>query len=173
MDIPHHGLRSVALSQFHVHDSSLPDQYQSPSRLSFNCSIFWPLTSSEPMPLPNMRDPIPPPLPPPRHLADMAGGGDNSSDVAWQSGSSRVDNELAESSLTLGSNLYVSYTSRRSIPDEQPGSAHRACSSCTIKQMSGHSSRDKSVPRIEEEYPSLAGFSIDSYRSVNLSLICK
>lgn len=160
MDIPHHGFRSVVLPQFHVHDSSLPDQYQSSSQLSFSCSLS------------NMRDPVPSPLLPPRHLADMVGGGDNGPDIAWQSGSSWVDTKLAESSLTLGSSLYVSYTSGRSIPDELPGSAHRAFSSWTIKQMSGNGSRDKSVPRIEEEYPNLAGFSIDSYRSVNLSLIC-
>jgi hypothetical protein len=171
MDIPQRGLRPVSLPQLHVHDSSPPDRFRSSSRLSFNSSLSWPLTSV-PMPIPNMRDPVPPPLPPPKHLADIVTGGDNGPDIAWQWGNSRVDTQWGDLSVMPGSGLHGHYTGRKSTPDEQPGSARRASSSSTIKSISGHGSRDNSFPRIDEGHSSLSGSSIDSYRSVNLSLIC-
>lgn len=161
----------MSLPQLHVHDSSPPDRFRSSSRPSFNSSLSRSLTSVQ-MPIPNMRDPVPPPLPPPKHLADIATGGDNGLDIASQWDNSRVDTERGDSSVTPGSSLHGSYTSRKSIRDEQPESARRASSSSTVKSISGHRSRDTFFPRIDEGYSSLSGSSIDSYRSVNLSLIC-
>jgi hypothetical protein len=171
MEIPHRGTGLVDLPQIHVHDSILPERFRSSSRPSFNSSLSSPLTSSVPMPIPNMRRSVPPPLPPPKYLADIAAERDNG--IAWQWGNLRADTEWSQSSVTPGSSSYGSYTCRKTMPDEQPESARCASSSSTIKLISGHEYRDSSFPQIDEGYFSLSGNSIDSYRSVNLFLICR
>jgi hypothetical protein len=163
MDIPHRGTRPMALPQIHVHDSITSDRYRGSHRPSFTSSLSSPSTVSVPMPIPNMRDPVPPPLPPPKHLADIAAGGNNGPDIAWQWGNSRHDSDWGGSSVTPGSSLYGSYTSRKSLHDDRE-SARRSSSSSTIKSPSGHGSRENSYPRIDEGYSSLSGTSIDSYR---------
>jgi hypothetical protein len=71
-----------------------------------------PLTNHFPMSIPNSRDPVPSPLPPPRHLADIADGGSNGPDIAWLRGNSHVDNsDLGQpiASAAPGSSLYGSF----------------------------------------------------------------
>jgi hypothetical protein len=64
-----------------IHDSNPFDRYRASNRTSLYDSNLSTATSSIPMPIPNRRSPGLPPLPPPRHLADMP-------DLAWRWGNS-------------------------------------------------------------------------------------
>ena len=48
--------------------------------------------SSQPMVIPQSRDPVPPPLPPLRHLVGFTDGGTKEPDIAWQCGNSQKEN---------------------------------------------------------------------------------
>jgi hypothetical protein len=73
-----------SLPKIYVHDSNPSDRFRHPSRSSSTNSILSPSAASGPMSIPNARDPVPPPLPPPKHLADIADGGCNGPlDLTW------------------------------------------------------------------------------------------
>jgi hypothetical protein len=69
-------------------------------------SVFSPSSASGPMSIPNTRDAVPPPLPPPRYLADIADDRNKGPDIAWQwdssDGRSGYDKSLL--SVAPGSN---------------------------------------------------------------------
>ncbi|PQE26291.1 hypothetical protein CJF30_00001002 [Rutstroemia sp. NJR-2017a BBW] len=84
MEIPRRGQRpSMALPEIYVHDSHPSDRYRQSSRSNSIHSIISP---SSAMPIPHAREAIPPPLPPPRHIADIAENGSNGTDIAWKWG---------------------------------------------------------------------------------------
>ena len=153
----------MALPQIHVPESNQSDRYRAPSRSMLPSTLSSPRSPSVPVPIPHMRDPVPPPLPPPKHIADI-GGGNNGPDIAWQWGNSR-HNEWDVSSVTPGSSLYGSLHSLRSEPSEN---ARRTSSMSTIKSLGGAESKETAFPKIDEGYSSLSSTSIDSYRSVTL-----
>jgi len=161
--IPHRGARPQAPPEIYVHDSmpSLPMLMRSSSYNSAATS------ASIPMSIPNARDPVPPPLPPPRHIADIADGGHNGPDIAWQWGNSHESSDWGRSapSVAPGSSLYGSFHSRRGAFDERPDS-RRTSSTSTIKSLSGADSREHNYPRIDEGYASLSGTSIGSNKLV-------
>lgn len=165
MDIPHRGPRP-ALPEIKFHDSNPSDRFRHPSRSSSTNSILSPSAASGPMSIPNARDPVPPPLPPPKHLADIADGGCNGPDIAWQWGNSHMDTEWGGSSVAPGSSLYGSFASRKGVKAERPEYARRTSSTSTIKSIRDVENGENSFPRIDEGYASLSSTSIDSYRSV-------
>jgi hypothetical protein len=70
--------------EIYVPDSNPSDRFRHPSRSNSTNSILSPSAASGPMSIPNARDPVPPPMPPPKHLADIADGGCNGPlDPTW------------------------------------------------------------------------------------------
>ncbi|TVY30585.1 hypothetical protein LHYA1_G000613 [Lachnellula hyalina] len=168
MDIPHRGLRpSLALPEIYVHESN-PEHFRSSSRSSSYNSTSSPTTSSIPMSIPHSRtDFVPPPLPPPTHLADIASGGNNGPDLAWRFGNSHgstSDWGGSMSSVPPGSSLYGSFASRKGLMDDRPDYSRRTSSNSTIKTSVGEGRQEHAYPK-DEGYSSLSGTSIGSYRS--------
>ncbi|PVH84447.1 hypothetical protein DL98DRAFT_512348 [Cadophora sp. DSE1049] len=155
MEIPHRGARPMgSLPQIQIHDPS--EMYRKSSRSSSYNSASSPDLSSIPMSIPNAREFVPPPLPPPRHLADIADGGHNGPDIAWKWGNDHTDNRdwgKATASIPQGSSLHGgtgSYMGRRGMLDEQLDFQRRGSSISTVKS----DSRDGLYQR-DEGYESL------------------
>lgn len=168
MEIPHRGARpALAPPEIYVHDSNPSDRFRNSSISNSYNSTSSPANIPGPMSIPNARDPVPPPLPPPRHLADIAEGGSNGPDIAWQWGNSHEDNDWRRHipSVAPGSSLYGSFASRKSMMDERPDFERRTSSTSTIKSLAGTDTREKTYPRIDEGYASLSGTSIGSDKS--------
>lgn len=167
MEIPHRGARpSSRLPEIYVHDSMPTDRFRMPSRSSSYNSIPSP-TSALAMPIPNAREPAPPPLPPPRHLPDIADGGNNGPDLAWRWGNSISRENTSDwgdsiASVPPGSSLYGNAPSRKGLKDERPEYTRRGSSVTTVKSPD---IRNPSYHRIDEGYASLSGTSIGSGRS--------
>ncbi|KAH7356713.1 hypothetical protein BKA65DRAFT_213005 [Rhexocercosporidium sp. MPI-PUGE-AT-0058] len=163
MDIPHRGARPMGnLPQIQIHDPS--EMYRKSSRSSSYNSAAPPGLSSIPVSIPNAPDFVPPPLPPPRHLADIADGGHNGPDIAWKWGNSQTERGWGKAapSIPQGSSLHGgsgSFLSRRGILDEQLDFQRRGSSISTVKS----DSRDGSYQR-DEGYESL-GASVWSNKS--------
>jgi hypothetical protein len=158
MEIPHRGSRPMGLPAICDEHSNPSDRFRANSRSNSYNSASSP-AASVPMPIPRARDPVPPPLPPPRHLADIANGGSNGSDIASQWGNShdhRNGCEGSMSSVVPGSSLMGSSASRRSTMDERSEYPRRQSSTSTIKSTVG----------ADEGYASLSGTSIESNQSV-------
>lgn len=168
MEIPRRGPRPpLALPEIYVHDSNPTDRFRNSSRSSSYSSLSSPATASGPMSIPNARDPVPPPLPPPRHLADIASGGNNGPDIAWQWGNSHQLNGWGSiSSVAPGSSLYGNSFAKKSLVNERPDLACRTSSTSTVRSISGSDGRDNPYPRVDEGYGSLSETSIGSIRSV-------
>lgn len=169
MDIPHRGARpSMALlPAIRVHDSNSPDRFRPSSRFSSFSATSSPPSTSVPMPIPNARESVPPPLPPPRYLPDLAAGGSNG-DIAWKWGNSHAGNGdwgQPTPSVTPGSSLHGS-ARKLNVMDERPELPRRGSSTSTIKSASGGNVRENTYPRIDEGYASLSGTSIGSNKSV-------
>lgn len=155
-----------------MHDSNPTDRYRNSSRSSSYNSASSPSTVPGPMSIPNARDPVPPPLPPPRHLADIAAGGNNGPDLAWQWGNSPEGSGWGGSlsSVAPGSSLYGgSFASRKSMMEDRPEFTRRTSSTSTVKSITGLERQENSYPRIDEGYASLSGTSIGSNRLALLS----
>lgn len=88
MDIPQRGPR---LPQILIHDSNPRSRFGVLDRTACHYNSPATATSSIPMPIPRATELPPPPLPPPRHLADMVDGGANGPDLAWQWGNRTAD----------------------------------------------------------------------------------
>ncbi len=166
MDFPPRADRSGGLPEIFVHDSNHPDRFRMPSRsMSYNLSAS-PPTASIAMSIPNAREPVPPPLPPPRYLADIADGS-HGRDLAWQWGNSHEDNSQwgrSATSVKPGSSLYGNFSAgRKSIMDEPPEFSPRRGSS--ISTITSEHGREVAYPR-DEGYASI-GTSNSSLRSVS------
>ncbi|RDW91479.1 hypothetical protein BP5796_02644 [Coleophoma crateriformis] len=166
MDIPHRGQRpSMSLPEIYVHESHPNERYhRASSRSGSHHSVTSPGLSSVPMSIPNAREPVPPPLPPPKHIADLADSRRNGPDIAWQWGNSAEGDDWgrAASSVPPGSSLYGSFTGRgNNLADEHPD-ARRGSSVSTVKSISGVVDTRDNYPRIDEGYASLSGSSIGS-----------
>ncbi|KAH6701263.1 hypothetical protein BKA61DRAFT_704943 [Leptodontidium sp. MPI-SDFR-AT-0119] len=166
MEILHHGQRpSLALPEIYVYVSNPSDRFRTWSRSNPQNSTF-PTTSSRPISTLNARDPVPPPLPPPRHLTDTVDGGNNGPDITWQWGNSHGrDSGRSISSVVLASSSYRSLTSPKSMSNEQPNFARRGSSTLTSKSMSDGDAREQVYLGIDEGYASLCGTSIGSKKS--------
>jgi hypothetical protein len=166
MDIPHRGSRpAVALPEIYVDGSNPSDRFRNSSRSSSYNSASSPSTTSGPMPIRNARDPIPPPLPPPRHLEDIGNG----PDIAWQWGNSHEESswERTISSVAPGSSLYGrNFANKESMMDDRPEFVRRTSSTSTVKSITGLERQENSYPRLDEGYASLSGTSVGSNRSV-------
>lgn len=165
MDIPHRGPR--ALPEIHVHGSNPSDRFYNASRSNSYSSVSSPSNASGPMPIPNAQEPVPPPLPPPRNLADIADSGHNGNDIAWQWGNSRENGGWGGSisSVPPGSSLYRESLAGKKSMDDRPEFVRRTSSTSTVKSISGLERQENSYPRIDEGYASLSGTSIGSNRS--------
>jgi len=152
------------LPQIQIHDPS--EMYRKSSRSSSYNSASSPGLSSIPISIPNAREFVPPPLPPPRYLADIADGGHNGPDIAWKWGNSHTDSRdwgKAAASIPQGSSLHGgtgSFMGRRDVLDEQLDFQRRGSSISTVKS----DSRDATYQR-DEGYESL-GASVWSNKSV-------
>ncbi|KAG4437580.1 hypothetical protein IFR05_006919 [Cadophora sp. M221] len=165
MEIPHRGARPIGnLPQIQIHDPS--DMYRKSSRSSSYNSATSPGLSSIPVSIPNARQCAPPPLPPPRHLPDIADGGNNGRDIAWKWGNEQTDRGWGKAapSIPQGSSLHGgsgSFLSRTGVLDEQLDFQRRGSSVSTVKS----DSRDGPYQR-DEGYESL-GASMWSNKSKN------
>lgn len=157
MDIPRRGgkLASGALPEIHIHDPS--ERSRCSSRSISHSSTSSLATSATAMSIPNAREAPPPPLPPPRQLADIIDGGYNGQDIAWKWGN-LPDGEgywgkstpavAPDSSLRGGSFL------KRSLAEERPEPARKTSSTATIKTLDQIKSSDQKEQR-DEGYASL------------------
>ncbi|KAF4624664.1 hypothetical protein G7Y89_g13506 [Cudoniella acicularis] len=161
MEIPHRGRPSLGLPEIYVHESN-PDRFRTASRSSSYNSTSSSTTSAIPISIMNAREPVPPPLPPPRHIADIAPGGN---DLAWKFGNSHEDaSDLGSSVASIPSNssLYGSFARGKSLMHERPDFTRRTSSESTIKSFRGEG-REHGYPR-DEGYSSLSGTSIGPYK---------
>jgi hypothetical protein len=167
MEIFHHGQRpSLALPESYVHLSNPSDRFRTWSRSSPQNSTS-PATSSQPILIPNSRDQVPPPLPAPRHLTDIADSGNNRLDITWQWGNShRHDWGRPISSMAPPASSYRSLASPKSISNEQPNFTRRGSSTSTSKSMSDGDIREQVYLGIDEGYASLHETSMGSKKSV-------
>lgn len=168
MEIPHRGPRSsLALPEIYIHESN-QDHFRTSSRSSSYNSGSSPATSAIPMSIPNSREFVPPPLPPPKHLDDIADGGNNGPDLAWKFGNTPSATSdwggSISSSVAPGSSLYGNPTSRKSLLDDRPDYFRRTSSTSTIKSPIGERREKYEYPR-DEGYSSI-GTSFGSYRLV-------
>ena len=168
--IPHRARAPPALPEIYVQDSNPSDRFRMYSKSTTYNSTSSPANIPGPMSIPNARAPVPPPLPPPRHIADIGDGGHNGPDIAWQWGNSHEDNGWGKS-VAPGSSLYGGFPSERSSQDVHRDYSRRTTSSSTIKAVLGPDSRESHYPRIDEGYASLPGTSVGSNRLV-ISLYC-
>ncbi|KAH8821216.1 hypothetical protein F5884DRAFT_745545 [Xylogone sp. PMI_703] len=155
MEIPQR--TSMGLPEIYVQDSHSADRFRSSSS-SYHSS------GAIPMSIPNARDPVPPPLPPPRHIADIAEGGHNGEDLAWKWGNpdSAWGSAASTASIAPGSSLHGSFTSKRPGSRDNHQDDSRRSSASTIRSLSSQDTRDYSYPRIDEGYSSLSGTSFGS-----------
>ena len=164
--IPHRARAIQGPPAIYVHDSNPSDRFRISSRSSSYNSTASPATLSGAMAIPNARDPVPPPLPPPRHLADIADNGNNGPDIAWKWGNYQEESawESSAPSLAPGSSLYGSYASGQSSFSGRPESSRRTSSSSTLKsiRLSRTEPEKNAYARIDEGYQSLSGTSIGS-----------
>lgn len=167
MEILHHGQRpSLALPEIYVHVSNPSDRFRTWSRSSPQNSTS-PTTSSRPISIPNARDPVPPPLPPPRHLTDIADGGNNGLDTTWQWGNPHGhDLGRSTSSIAPASRSYRSLASPKGILNKQPNFVRRGSSTSTSRSLSDEDAREQVYLGIDEGYASLSGTYIGSKKSV-------
>ena len=168
MEIPvsHRTRAPPALPEIYVQDSNPSARFRMYNNPTTYNSISSPSNIPGPMSIPNVRDPVPPPLPPPRHLADIADGGHNGPDIAWQWGNPHEDNDWGRS-VAPGSSLYGSFSGGRSSKDGHQEYSRRTSSTSTLKSGLGSDSRENYYPRIDEGYASLSGTSVGSNRLVN------
>ncbi|KAL2073207.1 hypothetical protein VTL71DRAFT_10531 [Oculimacula yallundae] len=150
------------LPQIQVHNPS--STRPRPSRAGSYNSESPTAPSSIPMSIPNVREFVPPPLPPPRHLADIADGGHNGPDIAWKWGNRHKDGNWGEfaPSIPQGSSLHGtsgSFLSRRGPPDEKMDFQSRGSSISSMNSDVRHGPHQK-----DEGYESL-GASVWSNKS--------
>jgi len=180
MEIPRRGPRpSVALPEIYVYDPNPSDRFRTSRSSSTYNTTSSPSTSSIPMSIPNARDAVPPPLPPPRYLTDYSGLRDKES-TAWQWGNSDQDishggRSLPSIEIAPGSSLYGSFANRRGhLEEEEPELPRNGSSISTIKN---NDTGENTNPEIRinghpmtEGYASLSGRSIGPNRSVRYFL---
>ena len=111
-----------------------------------------PSIRSGPMPIPNARDDVPPPLPPPRHIEDL--------DIAWQ-----FDQRW--------------HRTQKSLPSISPGSSLLGGMAAPPRLVeAGHAPSGSPFDTVQdavmrdEGYVSLSGSSLDSRTSVCVFLLC-
>lgn len=164
--IPHRAKAPPVLPEIYVQASNPSDRFRMYSKpATYNSTS--PADIPGPMSIPYAREPVPPPLPPPRHLSDIVDGGHNGLDIAWQWGNSHEDNGWGRS-VAPGSSLYGSFANERSSKDGHRDSSRRTSSTSTIKSVLGPDPRESPYPRIDEGYASLSGTSVGSNRLVDL-----
>jgi len=86
-------MQPPSLPEIYVHDSSAYGPLRPAGISNSHDSTISPAFSF-PMSIPNARDPIPPPLPPPRHIADLVDGGKNEikRELIWSWASTEFNN---------------------------------------------------------------------------------
>jgi hypothetical protein len=175
MDIPSRsGARpSLVLPEINVFNDANSDRYRTASsRSSSYNSASSSSSHAIPMSIKGSREPVPPPLPPPKDLADMGGGGSNGPDLAWHFANSRRDTDGFGSSVAPGSSLHGGSLSGRMgknvTENNRPGYARSTSSSTTIKSaLPGDSERSGSRDEGYWSYSTRNG----SHRSVNVHLV--
>ncbi|KAI9048701.1 hypothetical protein LZ554_007532 [Drepanopeziza brunnea f. sp. 'monogermtubi'] len=153
MDTSHHRGRRpapVALPEIYVHDPS--ERFRYPSRsTSYNSSSA---ASPREIPIPDAREAPPPPLPPPRYLADVADYGHNGQDIAWKWGNLHDDSgERGRStpSIAPGSSLNGGHFVSRIMVERRPEVARSTGSNSIVRvtdqrEISYH--RDEGFARV-------------------------
>ncbi|KAG9238394.1 hypothetical protein BJ875DRAFT_367973 [Amylocarpus encephaloides] len=149
MDIPHRpGARPSGLPEIFVHDSNSNDRFRNFSRSSaHNPPSASPAIA---MSIKGSREPVPPPLPPPREMADIASGGNNGPDLAWKFANSRSNDESLVSSVAYESSLYGGgFANWRSTMDDRPDYSRRTSSTTQAIRLSQGDAHGHTYPRDE------------------------
>jgi len=154
--IPHRTRAPPAVPEIYVQDSNPSDRFRTYGKPTAYNSTSSPANIPGPMSIPNAREPVPPPLPPPRHIGP---------DIAWQWANSHEVNSWGRS-VAPGSSLYGSYASEQGARDAHRESPRRTSSTSTIKAVLRPDSRESHYPKIDEGYASLSGTSVGSSRLV-------
>lgn len=168
MDIPLRAQRpAFGLPEIFVQDSNPSERFRSSSsRSTSHHSTSHPMSmSSGAMSIPNSREPVPPPLPPPRVLADIADGGRNGPDLSWRFANAREEGSWGASPMP-GSSLYGGRATDKKFLDDRPEKSPCSSSNTIPKPMSEQRRGFSTGP--DEGYASLSGTSIGSNRCVPL-----
>ncbi|KAH8685548.1 hypothetical protein BGZ60DRAFT_522839 [Tricladium varicosporioides] len=162
MEIPHRGRPGLGLPppEIHVYESN-PDRYRRPaSRSSSYNSSTASSTSARPIHIMNSRDPIPPPLPPPKRIADIEPGGH---DLAWRFGNPNDDpSQLGRSTTSVApsSSLYGSFA-KKSLMHDRPEFPRGASANSIHKSFRGYT-REHDYQK-DEGYHSISTMSGPSF----------
>lgn len=157
IDIPHRGQRPAGPPAIYIQESA--DRYRMSTNRSNSYNSIPPSPPAvSPMSIPNAREYVPPPLPPPTHIPGLAGP--NGFDSGWDLQNRDDDINLWGKAVTPGSSLYGSSVRRERIPERQE--LRRGSSSATVvlKPAAEHQ-----YARYDEGYASLSSTSIGSNRS--------
>jgi hypothetical protein len=147
---------SLQLPEIHVQDSNAPAAASDRQRLSGRSFSYSATSPSSAMSIPNAREPVPPPLPPPPRIPDF-NGGSPATDIAWQWGNSQEGGwGKASTPIDPKSSLYGSFSARNSVADDRPGYDRRGSSASTIKSINGLEVRRETYPRIDEGFVTLS-----------------
>ncbi|KAI9815031.1 MAG: hypothetical protein M1827_002874 [Pycnora praestabilis] len=134
-----------------------PDRYRSTSRSSSYNSTSQSIVSG-PMSIPNAKEYVPPPLPPPRHIPELKNG----SDMGWQWGNEN-NGSFGKSvgSVKPGSSLYRGFSRPSNDDGEQESEGgRRESSASTITSPPETDLRQEGLRHPDEGYASLSGSSL-------------
>ncbi|KAI6711223.1 hypothetical protein JHW43_006216 [Diplocarpon mali] len=138
MEIPHRGVRPTAMALPEIYVQNPSERFRHTSRPTSFHSDAALATSARAMSIPNAREAPPPPLPPPRHLADIAEGGHIGQDVAWRWGNSPDEGGVwgrTTPSVAPGSSLHGGGLAGRRGSVDRPELARRTSSNSTVKHL--------------------------------------
>ncbi|KAI9801301.1 MAG: hypothetical protein M1833_002871 [Piccolia ochrophora] len=161
MEIPHipnqprsfssHTLPSIRVQ--HPHTSNVP--FRPPHRSSSHSSSFQSFETG-PMPIPNSREYVPPPLPPPRHIEDV--------EIAWEWGNTD-SSAFGKSNIAANSHPQLGPIRDRSSwsSTSKAEFGRRGSSTSTIRGQSDHEGGLDGNQHPDEGYDSLKGSGFLNY----------
>ncbi|KAI9680538.1 MAG: hypothetical protein M1817_003978 [Caeruleum heppii] len=114
------------------------------------------------MSIPNAREHVPPPLPPPRHIEALQEGGDGRVDLGWRWGNGDDvgfgGKSVSPASSLVGSTAGLGYNGRR------PSCARAGSSGATVTSPSRQDTREETIRHPDEGYASLSGSSLSNHK---------
>ncbi|KAH8602210.1 hypothetical protein B0O99DRAFT_648039 [Bisporella sp. PMI_857] len=112
--------RGPALPQIYVQDSNPSDRFRTSGGATSYNSTSSPANIPGPMAIRNRREPVPPPLPPPRYVPDIPDNEKNEPDHAWHWRNPREDDNWERSApdVASGSSLYGGFSNDASAKDD-------------------------------------------------------
>ncbi|KAI9843899.1 MAG: hypothetical protein M1837_006053 [Sclerophora amabilis] len=161
MEIPHLSANrshsSHTLPSIRVHDPNHSNSDRC-GHLPLRTASHLPERLSNPMSIPNSKEYVPPPLPPPRHIDDV--------DIAWQWGNNQSEGfgQSKNASVSHGSSLFRGQSPNWEGDErKRPSVLRRGSSGSTVKYPESEA-KHSGMPPVDEGYASLSGTKLSNHR---------